>query len=341
VQYVTFMKKPIIAFMFFAACSFAPARMAMLGKPPLEPRLGKPILIPTRYVEHRFIAVPTTDDNVTLSLFTDSAGGLFLYEDVVQRLQLSPILIPGATSNGQPLRSVALPNFKPTATIPPPLGSEGGRLFVFPRQQDEKSRVMSKNDGMLGQQWFAGRVWMFDYPNKRLLWLHADDLPRHSKAHEVKLGFKTDEFGKRVTNFARIPVEIDGEVMDFLFDTGATNVLSEEVLKKIGDGGPAERATSFLIRSVFEKLKKRHADWRAFDGIKTLTGSAMIEVPKIKIGGHIVGPVWFTVQSDFAFHNYMAQFTDKPTEGAIGGSALHYFQVTVDWPKALAIFKTR
>ena len=308
--------------------------------PQAGPRVGKPVLIPTRYEDHRFIAIPTTGDNVILSLFTDSAGGLFLYEDVVKRLHLSPIRLPGATSKSEPLRAVALPQFKPAMAIPPPLGSEGGRLFVFPRQQGEKSKAMVKHDGMLGQQWFAGRVWMFDYPNKRLLWLHADDLPPHDKAHEVSLGFKTDESGKRVANFARLPVEIDGEVMDFLFDTGATNVLPEDVLEKLGDGGPAERATSFLVRSVFEKLKKRHPDWRAFDGIKTLTGNAMIEVPKIKIGGYAVGPVWFTVQSDFAFHTYMAQFMDKPTEGAVGGSALHYLQVTVDWPKAVAVFNS-
>jgi hypothetical protein len=333
------MKKAVIPFVLLATYFFAPARMAMSGKLPIEPRIGKPVLIPTRYEGHRFIAVPTTEDNITLSLFTDSAGGLFLYEDVAERLHLSPISMRGAAENGQPLRSVALPTFKPTAAIPPPLGSEGGRLFVFPRQQDERSSAISRHDGMLGQQWFAGRVWRFDYPNKRLFWLHADDLPRHDKAHEVKLGFKTDASGRRVANFARIPVEIDGEIIDFLFDTGATNVLPSDVLQKIGDGGPAERATSFLVRSVFEKLKKRHPDWRALDGIKTLTGDAMIEVPKIKIGGYEVGPVWFTVQRDFAFHNYMAQFTDKPTEGAIGGSALHYLQVTVDWPNAVAVFK--
>jgi len=45
------------------------------------------------------------------------------------------------------------------------------------------------------------------------------------------------------------------------------------------------------------------------------------------------------VQSDVAFHNYMAQFMDKPTEGALGGSALHYLRMTVDWPSAVAVFE--
>jgi hypothetical protein len=192
---------------------------------------------------------------------------------------------------------------------------------------------------MLGQQWFAGRTWTFDYPKKQLLWRAAGDLPKGDAKHEVKLFFKTDAMGKREINFARIPVEVDGEIIDFLFDTGATNVLPDEVLKLIGDGRPAERATSFLTKSQFEKWKQKHPEWRALENIKTMTGAAMIEVPKIKIGGFEVGPVWFTVQADNAFHKYMAQWMDKPTEGAIGGSALHYLRVTVDWPNAVAVFE--
>jgi hypothetical protein len=142
-----------------------------------------------------------------------------------------------------------------------------------------------------------------------------------------------------LSNFARIPAEIDGETIDFLFDTGATNILSEEVLKQIGDDRPANRATSFLTRSMFEKWRGKHPEWRALDNIKTLSGKAMIEVPRVTIGGFTVGPVWFTVQSDFAFHSYMAQWMDKQTEGALGGSVLHYLRVTVDWPNAIAVFE--
>ncbi len=46
----------------------------------------------------------------------------------------------------------------------------------------------------------------------------------HDKRHEVKLGFMTDASGKGQTNFVRVPVQIDGETIDFLFDTGATSL---------------------------------------------------------------------------------------------------------------------
>jgi len=242
--------------------------------------------------------------------------------------------------NGEPLRVVRLPNFKSGAMIPPPLGSLFEmRLFVFPRRAANDHGEIDRGDGMLGQQWFAGRVWTFDYPKQALLWRATGDLPPHDKSQEVKLGFKTNGVGKRASNFARIPVDIDGETIDFVLDTGATNILSEEVLKQINDGGPAERATSFLARTVFEKWHKKHPEWRTLENIKTLTGNAMIEVPSITIGGFNVGPVWFTVQPDLAFHAYMAQWMDKPTEGAIGGSALHYLRMTVDWPRAIAVFE--
>jgi hypothetical protein len=61
---------------------------------PAEPRPGKPVTIPTRYLAHRFLATPTTVDSVTLTLFTDSAGALFIYEDVAQRLKLAVDTLP-------------------------------------------------------------------------------------------------------------------------------------------------------------------------------------------------------------------------------------------------------
>jgi hypothetical protein len=305
----------------------------------VQPEPGRPVVIPTRYSGHRFVAVPTPERGGSLALLTDSAGGTVLFADTAERLKLAAVTIPGENETGKKLRGAELPAFKPGSAIPPPLGLKGGRLFLFERTDGEIPKFMRQYDGLLGQQWFAGRVWTFDYPGRRLLWRAPGDLPRHDAAHEVKLGFRTSSSGKRQTNFARLPVKVDGETVDFLFDTGATNVLPDEVLKTIGDGGPAERATSFLARSQFEKWHKKHPEWHALENVKTLTGNAMIEVPEVVIGGQAVGPVWFTVQPDRAFHNYMASMMDKPTEGALGGSAFRQLVITVDWPNAVAVFE--
>ena len=334
------MKRAVIVLSFLALFTIGTAQTTVTQTQPVEPRPGKPVVIPTRYDEHRFVATPVTVDNVTLYLFTDSAGSLFLYKDVVDQLRLSATTLKGVSDSGGDLTVVSLPIFKPNSSIPSPLGGHyEGRVFVFPRKEDAVRNSMSRIDGMLGQQWFAGRVWTFDYPNKTLLWRSPDDLPPHDKSHEVKLGFKTSPSGRRQNNFARIPIEIDGETIDFVLDTGATNVLSEDVLKQLGDGRPAERASSFLVRSVFERWHKQHPDWHTLENVKTLTGSAMLEVPSITIGGFKVGPVWFTVQSDVGFQSVLGSLMDKPIQGALGGSALHYLRMTVDWPNGIAIFE--
>ena len=327
--------RKIIVILFLAIACIMVRSQTGAQTPQPEPQPGKPIVITTRYEEHRFIATPVTTDNVTMSLFTDSAGALFLYEDAITRFHLST---DGVGDN----KLVTLPTFKPDAMIPAALGRRGDpRFFINPRDAGDLGKLAAKEDGVLGQQWFAGRVWTFDYPNKTLLWRAASDLPQHDKEHELKLGFKTAPSGRRINNFARIPIEVDGETIDFVLDTGASNYLSESALKQIGDGRPAARATSFLVRSLFEKWKKAHPDWRALDNFPTLTGTAkaMIEVPKVKIGGFTVGPVWFTVQTDQGFHKAWAELMDKVPDGALGGSALHYFRMTVDWPNAIAVFE--
>jgi hypothetical protein len=126
--------------------------------------------------------------------------------------------------------------------------------------------------------------------------------------------------------------------LSFLFDTGATNILSDEALREIADSGAANRATSFLTESIYNKWREKHPEWRIVK-VKTRTGRAMIEVPSVSIAGFNAGPVWFTVQSDRAFHEYMAQWMDRPTEGALGGSALKFFRITADYPNAIAVFE--
>lgn len=315
----------MVSILIFAALSAMPG-----GQLP-EPTAGHPVLLPTEYVENRFAVTPITNSGQKLRLFTDSAGGHFLTSEIVDMLKL-PTESHGS-ENGKPLRSVAYPSFKPEASIPPAIGS---MLFVF------DSKVMNGGlegyDGMLGQQWFAGRVWTFDYPAKQLLWRAAGDLPKHEAAHEVKLGFQTTKAGVRRANFARIEVEVDGETLSFVLDTGATNLLSAEALKEINDGRPADRATSFLAEGIYNKWHIKHPEWRVVRA-KSATGLEMIEVPRVTVAGFTVGPVWFSVQQDAAFHQYMAQWMDKPTEGALGGSLFKYFRMAVDWPNAVAVFE--
>lgn len=91
--------------------------------------------------------------------------------------------------------------------------------------------------------------------------------------------------------------------------------------------------------STFEKWRTRHVDWRAIEQAEVTTGEAMIEVPEITVAGHRVGPVWFTRRSDTNFHEFMSSFMDKRVDGALGGNALRFFRITVDYPNGVAVFE--
>jgi hypothetical protein len=133
---------------------------------------------------------------------------------------------------------------------------------------------------------------------------------------------------------------VDGESLDLLFDTGATVELTAEAHRQLGEAAPATQATSFITSSVLGHWRARHPDWPVIPGAdRSVTGMAMIQVPEVRIADLGVGPVWFTERPDANFHQYMAQWMDRPVEGALGGDALRFFRVTVDYPAAVARFE--
>ena len=64
----------------------------------------------------------------------------------------------------------------------------------------------------------------------------------------------------------------------------------------------------------------------------------MIEVPQVVIAGLRVGPVWFTQRPDRAFREWMSSMTDRPIEGALGGSAFKTTRMILDYPGGRAYF---
>ena len=286
-------------------------------------------VLPVKYDEDRYFLSAVTESGDSVLFYTDTGGGLFIYKHAAERLNLLP---------GDGGESIEFPRFKHGVEIPSPLATEG-KIFVFPKP--EKGPPL-EFDAMLGQQWFADRIWTFDYPGKRLLvW---DKSPKNVKAdarHVVTLGFKTDDGGKRVLHFPRIQAEIDGEVLEMLFDTGATTFLTEAALTSLGDKRASARAASFISSSRFEKWRHRHPDWRVIEAAEIGSGQAMIEARDIRIAGFKVERAWFTRRPDKNFHEYMSSFMDKRVDGAIGGTVLNHFKVTVDYPRAIAVFEKR
>ncbi|HEX7770588.1 MAG TPA: hypothetical protein VF422_11235 [Dokdonella sp.] len=304
-----------------------PALLLLLGLPAASPDAT---VLPARFVADLVFVEPRTRDGRTLSLFTDTGGGLFLDGRAVERLGLK-------TSPGdEDATFTRLPEFAPGAGIPAPQRNDG-TFYVMPAAEAAKNPVHTA-DGMLGEAWFAGRVWTWDYPCGQLL-LEGEGWRAEATATRVPLGFKQDTDGKRATNFPRIAIRIDGKPIDVLLDTGATTVLSEAAMKALADSQPAERATSMIGDSIFQAWRRAHPDWRVIENAQSFSGAAMIEVPEVEIAGARVGPVWFTWRPDANFREYMSGMMDAQVEGAIGGNALRHFSMTVDYPGSAAYFR--
>src|ERR1035441_10125227 len=108
---------------------------------------------------------------------------------------------------------------------------------------------------MLGQRWFAGGVWVFDYPARKLTLKTSSFTPdAEMSQHAVPLGFRK-EWGIRTGNHPRFKVVIAGESVDCLFDTGATVWLTPEAQQVVNDKEEAERATSFVAARLFDRWR--------------------------------------------------------------------------------------
>lgn len=200
--------------------------------------------------------------------------------------------------------------------------------MVYPDVPDRDS------DGVLGQAWFGGRVWRFDYPDGHMFLEDDSAVPAGASA---PLGFRSNAEGRRGSHFPSIEASIEDELFAFLFDTGATAYLTPEAQSQLG--GPPNQATCFVTAHLFDRWQQEQTQWRFLErGDKNVGGQPMIEVPSVTVAGLNSGPVWFTRRPDRNFHEWMSSMMDRKVEGALGGSLFQYFRVTVDYPNAVAYF---
>ena len=283
------------------------------------------VALPSRFTADRIYAMVPTRGGDTLNLYTDTGGGLFVSRDAARRI------------GWQDTTSLDLSQVATDSQFPDPLGTPDHRVPIF----QPPANPLGDFDGMLGQAWFADRIWTFDYTAKELL-LHQAAPAIPSGAATVPLGFRADSTGRRALSFPRIVAVVDGDTLQLLFDTGATGFLSAQAMSALGDGAPAVRATSFISSEVLNRWRQRHSDWRILENADDIiAGMRMIEVPEITVAGFAVGPVWFTERPDRNFHEFMSQFMDRRVDGALGGNAFRFFRITVDYPAAVAHFVPR
>jgi hypothetical protein len=231
------------------------------------------------------------------------------------------------------MEAVSFPDFKTEASIPAPRGPN--RFLVFP---DKGPAAFLDTDGQLGSSWFAGKVWTFDYGAERLLLHESTENLSFDRQHTVSLAFRTDSAGAHLHHHPRIEATIADSTYSFLFDTGATLLLSDSAQSVFG--GSSKQGGNFIIASIFDRWRSEHSSWRVIENASGQRGNRpIIQVPEVTIGGHTVGPVWFERHPDRGFQQKLAPLMDRPVEGALGGSLFQDFRITVDYPGERAYFR--
>jgi predicted aspartyl protease len=290
---------------------------------------GRSVVLPTRFDDgHVFVRVETSSGD-TVEFYTDSGGAMLVTLEGAKRLGLTLTDLPPEMVKEFPpdARSCSVPVFSKASGIPNlPAGVKMfavSRLFPAPGYPNH-------GDGILGQAWFAGHIWTWDFPGHQLILRPEGWHP--GEGHEVHIGFKSDANGARNNNFPSIDIRVDGQTLPMLLDTGAMTMPTSAALTKIADGKPSFRSTSFIARSVFERWHANHPDWPVIEDAETGSHMRMIQVDQVEIAGLQSGPVWFTERQDASFHDYMSSMMDRRVEGSIGNNAFERFEMTIDYP---------
>jgi hypothetical protein len=281
-----------------------------------------------------YVQIGLRNKQAPLCFYTDSGGGLVLSEAGAVRMDAKPARATDpeiVAEVGPNAQIVGGSVFNGTTHAP---GLSASDIFVVVPEVRQTKVFPLQGDGILGQSWFAGRVWTWDYPAGRLTLHTARWTPPHGTPWPVH--FKTGTNGAHETDFPRVEMTVDGQTISMLLDTGAETYLTVEAEAQLNDAGPRFRATSMITKTVFDGWRAHHPDWRVIENAQVATHAAMIEVPEVVIAGHRVAKVWFTARPDANFRQVMSSMMDATVDGSIGGNALHGLKVTVDYPAGRA-----
>jgi len=319
-----------------------------------HPVTGPPTLLPSKFLngERFFFKMRSTSGDTILG-FGDSGGGIcFLAPGELEKLHLEAKDKKGFVKHIMGMHYIEFADLVADKNIPPPQLSTNFSLSRFFQKVTSPYIIVPGTDGefkelpamvklmpfdvFLGQNFFMGKAWTIDYP-KQQIWVNTALTAADAIATNVqKIGFKKDANGHKLFGHGSMKIVVDGEEIDVLFDTGATIFLTDNGKKSMNTSGNTIGG-SFIAKSVFEKWRSKHPEWRYFE--KADKGGDVIEVPQVTIGGHTVGPVVFAERNDENWSKWMIGTMDKVVKGAIGGSGLKYLKVTVDYNNDLIKFE--
>ena len=328
---------PAILFLSFLPASPAQAQSS-----------SKPVLLPSQFIqgERIYLKMATASGDTVLG-YCDSGGGFTaIYPDVVDKLQLQAAvqqtMVDSTAYSSIPFAAVVKDkDIAPTVTDPstPFITTPSFTVPSKAMMQGEIGfvRKFIPHDAFLGQFFFLGKAWTFDYIHQQV-WVNTPLSLADSAAPGVeKLGFKKNAEGKKTNGHPSMTIVVEGETIDVLFDIGASLILSPNG-KQALNTTESSAGGSFIARSIGDKWHTQHPDWTYVEKAE-LNGMPMIRVPLLTIVGRKIGPVWFSMRPDAVWSQMMIHSMDKVVKGAIGGSAFKYLKVTIDYNNELVKFE--
>jgi len=309
---------------------------------PVSTSLQTPTELPCFLKAGRFyIKIPTTTGD-TLIGFCDTGGGYTaVYSSVLSKLHLEDKIAEIMAGGGKKLYIRAKDLVAVSSGVPyPTVGRMFRSLMPDPffelMELDEESKVFMKYepyDAFLGQFFYLEHAWTFDYLSGKV-YLNTPVTKRDENTQP--LGFKKDKDGNPLFGHGSMQITVDGQLIDVLFDTGASLWLSSNGRQALHTDIPSA-AGSFIAQSVFDNWHQLHPGWRIVEKGES-SGADLIEVPQVKVGNLVAGPVWFAKRPDEVWSKGMVRTMDKVVKGAVGGSFLQYFTVQADYNAGLIRF---
>ncbi|WP_108422999.1 hypothetical protein [Flagellimonas amoyensis] len=310
-----------------------------------------PHKVPSHFLDGaRFLVKIPMANNDTILGFCDSGGGLSMLMPFAKNTSsISDKTKKGFLKGVMPMEYILFGDLTNDPKFPAPMPMRYFALrkpfslidepyLIVPPEDEELKMFADKLPMMkvfLGQGFFMGKSWTLNYIDQEI-WVNTplDEDPKND--HNIqKIGFKKNDAGIPIYGHPSMKIQVEGETIDVLFDTGATFVLSENG-QKLLQTNKSTLAGSFIAASIFDKWQKNHPDWKVYP--ESDMSRDIIEVPLVKIGEFGVGPVLFSKRPDENWSKGMIQSMDKVVKGAIGGSALKHFKVTIDYNSELIKF---
>lgn len=276
---------------------------------PRTARAAQPVELPMRvrnnriFVDFGFPAAGGTSEPVMTQLDT-GGGALVLASDYAKKL--------GYTENtaGAPKGYAVLHLDRITI---------GSQTIAVPRAAAPVKPMTVYNPGADSPAFFAvavlrDHVVTFDYPGGRF----ALDGPMLSGATALPVQIA------QKSAMPRIELDVDGERMGFLLDTGASFTM--------------------LSKTVIDRLRQKHPEWRytvgAYGpanmiGTKLEANSEMLRIPGVRWGPFTIDALDVVSRPPDTFEKYMTAMMSAPIVGAIGGNVLRNFALRLDYPHSM------